>query len=182
MVVSLLLLGVLTVDRSLPVYEGELEAPGLRQQMEIYRDSFGISHIYGATEADCYYGLGYAQAQERLFQMDFTRRIGRGRLSEVLGPDALMIDTWARTIGFSRIASEMVKKMSPQTKSILTAYANGVNACIAACDGRYAFEFDALAYEPEPWTVEDCLVIARLMSWELNFSFWHDAAFSDIAL
>src|SRR5438045_6576867 len=110
---SLLLVGGLLIfgkhvkDRALPQYEGEIKIAGLKNPIEIYRDSFAIAHISAANDEDAYYGLGYAQAQERLFQMDFTRRIGKGLLSEVLGEKALLIDKWARTIGFSRIAQWM---------------------------------------------------------------------------
>lgn len=177
-----LLFGVLAIDRSLAIYEGKVEAEGLKRPVEIYRDSFAIAHIYGENDEDCYFGLGYGQAQERMFQMDFSRRVGRGRLAEILGAEALIIDKWARTIGFARIGGEMRKHMSPETKKLLEAYTAGVNAYIAESRGRYGFEFDALSYKPEPWTVEDCFVIGRLMSWEMNFSFWTDATFSDIAL
>src|SRR5947209_949566 len=89
--------------RALPEYEGQENVTGILHPVEIYRDSFAIAHIYANSDDEAYYALGYAHAQERLFQMDFTRRIGCGLLSEVLGEKALLIDKWARIIGFSRI-------------------------------------------------------------------------------
>lgn len=179
---GLLLFGKHVQSRSLAKYEGEVKIEGLKNPIEIYRDSFAIAHISAANDDDAYYGLGYVHAQERMFQMDFTRRIGRGMLSEVLGEKSLIIDKWARTIGFRRIAQYMWDKASAETKKYLTAYSNGVNAFISSHKGKFGLEFDALSYEPELWKPTDCMLIGRLLSWEMNFSYWTDAAFSDIAL
>ncbi len=179
---GLLLFGKRISDRALPKYEGEVKIAGLKNPIEIYRDSFAIAHISALNDEDAYYALGYVHAQERMFQMDFTRRIGRGLLSEVLGEKALVLDKWARTIGFSRIAKYMWDEASPETKKYITSYSNGVNAFITSHRGKFGLEFDALSYEPDLWTPSDCMIIGRLLSWEMNFSYWTDAAFSDIAL
>jgi len=179
---GLLLFGKHVKDRALPQYEGEIKIAGLKNPIEIYRDSFAIAHISAPTDEDAYYALGYAQAQERLFQMDFTRRIGRGLLSEVLGEKSLVIDKWARTLGFSSIAYYMWQHASAETKKYITAFSNGVNEFITTHHGKLGMEFDALSYEPELWKPTDCMIIGRLLSWEMNFSYWTDAAFSDIAL
>jgi penicillin amidase len=179
---GILLFGKQVKDRALAKYEGEVTIEGLKNPIEIYRDSFAIPHISAGTDEDAYFGLGYAQAQERLFQMDFTRRIGRGLLSEVLGEKSLIIDKWARTIGFSRIAYYMWQHASADTKKYITAFTAGVNAFITSHHGKFGMEFDALSYEPELWKPTDCMLIGRLLSWEMNFSYWTDAAFSDIAL
>src|ERR1041384_50238 len=81
---GMLLFGNGVKNRALPKYEGEVKIEGLKNPIEIYRDSFAIAHISAVTDEDAYYALGYTHAQERLFQMDFTRRIGKGLLSEVL--------------------------------------------------------------------------------------------------
>lgn len=179
---GLLFFGKNAKDRSLPKYEGEIKVSGLKNPIEIYRDSFAIAHIFTINDEDAYYALGYVHAQERMFQMDFTRRIGRGLLSEVLGEKSLIIDKWARILGFSRIAGYMWEKASADTKKYLTSYSNGVNAFITSHRGKFGLEFDALSYEPELWKPTDCMIIGRLLSWEMNFSYWTDAAFSDIAL
>lgn len=179
---SLVLFGKLSGDRALPQYEGEIKIAGLKNSIEIYRDSFAIAHISALNDDDAYYALGYVHAQERMFQMDFTRRIGKGLLSEVLGEKSLIIDKWARIIGFTRIAQYMWDKASADTKKYLTSYSNGVNAFISSHRGKFGLEFDALSYEPDPWKPADCMIIGRLLSWEMNFSYWTDAAFSDIAL
>ncbi len=176
-----LLLGKLSISNSLPDLEGTEEVAFLKHPVQIYRDSFDLSHIYAETDNDAYYALGYVHAQERLFQMDMVRRIGNGTLSEVIGEQGVLIDRWARTIGFNRIASWMWNAASQQTRAYLAAYTNGVNDYIQNHRGRFGFEFDGLSYEPQFWKPTDCMVIGRLMSWEMNFSFWNDAAFADLA-
>ncbi|HET6512554.1 MAG TPA: penicillin acylase family protein, partial [Candidatus Kapabacteria bacterium] len=142
----------------------------------------GVPHIFASSEEDGYYGLGFVHAQDRLFQMEMTRRIGEGRLSEISGEKTLLLDAWSRRIGFRRIASEMMKKASSETKRMLTAYTKGINAYIKTSNNKWGFEFDAANMKPEDWTPEQCLMIGRLMAWEMNFSYWTDAAFGDIAL
>lgn len=175
------IIGSLSIERALPQYEGEVVIDDLKRPINIYRDSFAVAHIQAQTDEDAYYGLGYVHAEERLFQMDFARRIGQGRLAEVLGKDALIADRWSRTIGFHRIAETMWRNTSKETQKALIAYTNGVNAYIESHKGAFGFEFDALNYEPSWWKPTDCMIIGRLMSWEMNFSYWNDAAFSDIA-
>ncbi len=177
-----LLFGIYNNNRSLPQDSGEIKVEGLKHAISISRDSFDIPHIEAETDEDAYYALGFVHAQERMSQMDMTRRIGQGRLSELLGERTLLLDKWSHTFGFKRIAEEMWQASSPSTKKDLTAYANGVNAYIKSHIGKFGFEFDALHYEPDLWKPQDCLIIGRLLSWEMNFSYWTDAAFSDIAL
>lgn len=182
LVIGGLLLGGALMTGSLPVYEGRISVAGLGQSVSIERDEHGIPHIYASSEDDGYFALGYAHGQDRLFQMEMTRRFGEGRLSEVSGEKTLLIDAWSRRIGFSRIAKEMLKRSSPETKRVLTAYTNGINAYIKAANNSWGFEFDAANAQPEQWKPEHCLIIGRLMAWEMNFAYFTDAAFGDIAL
>src|SRR3990170_1077 len=71
--------------RSLPVVDGTISVSGISAPVEIIRDAGAIPHIFAATRQDAFYGLGYVHAQDRLWQMEFQRRIGHGRLSEVFG-------------------------------------------------------------------------------------------------
>ena len=83
---------------TLPDYNGELTIPGLKDKVEIIRDSYGMPHIYAQTDEDAYFALGYCMAQDRLFQMDMVRRNARGRLAEILGKDLVPVDKLFRTI------------------------------------------------------------------------------------
>ncbi|HWF44513.1 MAG TPA: penicillin acylase family protein, partial [Candidatus Kapabacteria bacterium] len=134
------------------------------------------------SEHDAWFGLGYAEAQDRLFQMELTRRTGQGRLSELFGEKTLAVDRWARTIGFARIADQMWLKAGSQTRDIFLAYTSGINQYIHTHSKSFGFEFDALKLTPEDWRPQDCLIIGRLMSWEMNFSYLSDAAFGDFSL
>lgn len=182
LVVGGLLLGGVFMGRSIPKTEGQASVAGLSSTVTIDRDEYGIPHIRANTDEDAYRALGYVHAQDRLFQMEMIRRIGEGRLSEISGEKTLLIDAWSRMIGFRRIATEMWKKAEPATKRLLTAYTEGINSYIRNADGNWGFEYDAINVQPQPWRPEESLMIGRLMAWEMNFSYWTDAAFGDIAL
>src|SRR3989304_5202441 len=81
-----------TIKKSLPQITGEVAVVGLKEEVEIIRDTYGVPHIYAKNEPDLYFALGYAMAQDRLWQMEFYRRLGHGRLSEVLGEDLVKVD------------------------------------------------------------------------------------------
>jgi acyl-homoserine lactone acylase PvdQ len=186
-VVALLVIGGLIAGggmmaSSLPTVEGTITVPGLSSSVSIERDEHGVPHIFASGEEDGYFALGFVHGQDRLFQMEMMRRIGEGRLSEISGERTVLIDAWARRIGFRRIANEMWKKTSPETRRNVTAYVKGINAYIKAADRKWGFEFDAANLQPSDWTPEQSLMIGRLMAWEMNFSYWTDAAFGDIAL
>jgi penicillin amidase len=178
---SLGFFGVMMATRSHPEAEGIFELDLLKDSVQIYRDQFSIPHIIAKSEGDAIFALGYAHAQDRLWQMDMARRAGSGRLAEVLGDDAIPVDKFMRALDISKTAQNNLTKSSRQSKSILTAYSNGVNAFIASHKSELSFEFDALGYKPENWKPEDCLVIGRMMSFELSLGFWNDLIFGRIA-
>lgn len=180
--VGLLVLGVHFMSGTVPAYSGSAVVSGIGGTIDIDRDEYAIPHIHTATERDAYFGLGYAEAQDRLFQMELERRLGAGRMSELFGNRTLLVDEWSRTIGFSRIADQMWLKAGPRTRDVLTAFVSGINAYLAEHRKHLGFEFDALQLVPENWRPQDCLAIGRLMSWEMNFSALADAAFGDFSL
>src|SRR5438874_518365 len=116
------------VRRSLPVLDGELTVPDLSAPVDIVRDADAIPHIFAATERDALYALGYVHAQDRLWQMEFQRRIGHGRLAEFLGERAYDVDRLMRTLGIARLAQRIVARLDAETVTNLEAYAAGVNA------------------------------------------------------
>ena len=156
-----------------PSVQGELTLAGLSARARIVRDPFGIPHVAADSWPDAYRALGFAHAQDRLWQMEVLRRSARGRLSELLGPRALDSDRLARTLGFAAAADQEVAKLPRETRSALEAYAGGVNAWLAEVSTGRAprpFELRWLELEPEPWTAADSLAIARLRSWNLGRS------------
>ena len=143
---------------------------GLKASVEVVIDTYGIPHIYAEHEADAMFALGYVHARDRLWQMDFNRRAAQGKLSEIMGADALEHDVFVRTIGLSRLARESEERAKDHRGlySNLTAYSWGVNSFIAENmpDGLPQ-EFARLNYLPGPWTPVDSLSLGKAMAWEL---------------
>lgn len=160
-------LGWWVYHRSLPVLSGRMAA-GVKKPVEIYRDDYGVPHIYAQSEEDLFYAQGYVMAQDRLWQMDLTRRAVSGRLAEIFGPDYVGADHFLRTIGFKRVAQEAEAALSPEIRRALEAYARGINDYIAENRRRLPLEFTILGYEPDPWTVADSLAIGKYMAWDLG--------------
>lgn len=168
------------LKKSLPQYNGEKNVKGLHSIVDIYRDAFAIPLIKARDDEDAAFALGYVHAQERLFQMDIARRAGEGRLSEVLGIKTIPVDQMFRTVGIYKNVKSNYDKLNPLSKKILEAYSKGVNAFIKEAKGKYPVEFDVLGYDPYPWKPEHSLIIAKLMGWELNISWWTDITFSQL--
>ncbi len=137
----------------------------------IERDRWGIPHIFADSHRDLWFGLGYAMAQDRLFQMDYLRRKGLGRLAEVLGPEGVPLDLIARTVGLNRIAKEEWLRLPQETRELQQAFADGVNAWIKQCGEHIPIEFDLLDYRPEPWSPIDSLAIESEFRWYLTGRF-----------
>ena len=153
---------------SLPETEGEVVVAGLKQPAEILRDADGIVTIRAGSRPDAAFALGYAHAQDRLWQMDFMRRAASGRLSEVVGAATLPIDRLMRGLGFYRVAEANLAALSAETRALLEAYAAGVNAFLEEPGGPWPPEFLLLRYEPEPWTPVHSLLWGKLMALQLS--------------
>ena len=165
---------------SLPQYEGEVNVAGISDRVEIYRDTMAVPYILAKTEEDAAFALGYIHAQERLFQMDLVRRAGAGRLSEILGSDALIFDRMLRTVGIKKTSEKTIKIVKPEVLELLNAYSAGVNQYLKDAKGKFPVEFDILGYDPYEWKPEDCIIISKMMSWELNISWWADISFTQL--
>jgi penicillin amidase len=152
----------------LPKYSGSVTVAGLNNQVEIVRDDNAVPHIYAENAADAYFALGYVHAQDRLWQMEFTRRAGAGRLAEVLGETALESDLYLRTLGLYRLAEAMFETASPEVRAALEAYAAGVNGWLATRSGALPPEFILLGIDPEDWQPADSLIWSRLMALRLG--------------
>jgi len=155
----------LLVRRPLAQTEGSIRLPGLDAEVEIVRDRWGVPHIYAVGQRDLLFAQGFAHAQDRLWQMDFFRRLVAGRLSEVMGEVTLPVDRWVRTLSMRRVAEQEAQATAGEARSLIEAYAAGVNARID--QGRLPVEFTLLRYKPEPWTVADTLAWVKYMSWSL---------------
>ena len=159
--------GYLWLRGSLPQTDGERTAYGLSAPVEVVRDRHGIPHILARSEDDALFALGYVHAQDRLWQMEMNRRIGAGRLAEVLGAPALETDRLLRVLGLYRRATATVAHLAPAARTRIDAYVNGVNAWLDSRTGPLPPEFLMLGFEPEPWTAADTVVWAKVMALDL---------------
>lgn len=169
--VALLVIAVggawLYVRSAEPDYDAGGVLPGLSAPVEVWRDSLGVPHVWARSTPDLYRALGYIHAQDRLWQMELFRRVADGRLAEALGADLVESDRFLRTVGMGRAAAENERLLAPEERMLLQAYADGVNAWVAAHSGALPPEFVILRIRPEPWTVRNSLSIAKAMAWDL---------------
>jgi penicillin amidase len=161
------------VHACLPRLDGNVRLQGLQGKVEVLRDAHGVPHIRATSLGDLMFAQGYVTAQDRLWQMDLTRRIAQGRLSELFGSRTLHSDIENRTLGMKQAAERGVKELDPEEQKLLLDYAQGVNAFISAHQNRLAIEFLLLRYDPEPWLESDSLEVALNMARLLNTS-WPD--------
>jgi penicillin G amidase len=147
-----------------------VDVAGLERKATVLRDTFGVPHVFAKSEHDAYFMVGYVHAQDRLFQMDSSRRQASGTLAELLGPSALEDDAALRTVGLRRAAVRSLAAISPQSRAVLEAYANGVNAWLAAnpLPSEYAALELTKANVP-PWTALDSMAILKLLAFGLSF-------------
>ncbi len=167
LIVLVLVGGWLWLRGSLPQIDGEIVLAGPHAPVEILRDPYGVPHIYATEPHDAYFGLGFAHAQDRLWQMETQRRIGAGRLSELFGPRTVETDRFLRVLGIHRAAVGQWQGLDDDTQAAYQAYADGVNAQRAVRSGPLPPEFVLFGVEPEPWQPVDSLAWALMMAWDL---------------
>lgn len=155
---------------SLPELAGTRQLEGLRAPVEVLRDRHGIPHLLAANWEDANFALGYAHAQDRLWQMEMSRRIAAGRLSEIFGESTLNSDRFLRTLGIHRLAKENADTLDESTRGIFSSYAAGVNAYLTTRRGALPPEFLILGHTPEPWELADSLAWMKMMAWDLSQS------------
>ena len=173
--------GTRLVKKSLPPAGGEKSLAALSQPVTVQRDEYGVPHIFAQNESDLWRAAGYVAAQDRLWQMDITRRAVRGTLSEILGEATLPQDKFLRTWGFHRLAKRLAENLSPESRRLLEAYAEGVNAFIEENKSRLPIEFSILQYKPEPWKIEDSIGLIRLLAFNLCYAWFFEPALGKIA-
>lgn len=167
---------IITIRRPFPKTNGTITAVGLQAEVNIYRDEYGIPHIYAENEHDLFFAQGYTHAQDRFWQMEFWRHVGQGRISEIAGDATLESDKFIRTMGWNRLAADSLtyyETESPEMLAVLEAYSQGVNAYID--ENRDSLSLNVtilgLANEPweiEPWTLLNTLTWAMVMADDLS--------------
>jgi penicillin amidase len=154
---------------SLPEFEGTLVVRPLSRPVQISRDDAGVPTITAQTESDALFALGYVHAQDRLWQIEFNRRIGQGRIAEIVGPAGVDADRFLRTLGIYRQAQAIVGELDPESRTLLEAYCAGVNAYLDGHHDLPPAEFLLLrAPRPEHWVPADVVAWTLMMAWDLS--------------
>ena len=170
----LLLLAYWILSRSLVDYSEDFTMRALSAPVEIVRNNDNVPHIFGATDADVYFALGFVHAQDRLWQMTMLRRTAQGRLSEIFGQSTVKVDELLRRFDLYGLALKSVEAQDPATRAALEAYAAGVNAWIGEINtgarGRGAPEFFLFLPEIAAWAPADSIAILKLMALQLTGS------------
>jgi penicillin amidase len=163
-----------------PQYNGSLELDGLQKKVEVVYDYYGVPHIYADNEEDAYYALGFVHAQDRLFQMEMTRRVASGRLAELLGPEFVKVDAFFKTLGLAEhaasSAAQYMKGDSLPYQRAAKAYLKGINTFIR--NGRTPVEFTMLGIDKEEYTINDLYLSTEYMAFNFAMAFRTDPLMS----
>lgn len=161
----------------------EFHCDGLRGRVDVQTDTYGVPHIFGDHQDDLFFTQGFVTARDRLFQMDYTRHVARGRLCELVGErplpwkdlsihlkdtTTLDLDILLRSFGIERAAHQSFAVHSARAKSILESYSRGVNAFLAL--RKLPLEYKIFRCTPAPWTPVDSLALIKMIGFELNFA------------
>ncbi len=160
----------------LPQVEGTLTIAGLKDRVEVIRDTWGVPHIYASNLHDLFFAQGYVQAQDRWWQMEFNRHIGSGSIQELTGENKSVMgqDIFIRTVGWRRSAERDLELLDPEIKGYIQSFSDGVNAYIQSRPvSQLAFEYNLLGVTGvnipiEPWTPVDSVVWTKVMAWDLS--------------
>lgn len=177
LVIGISLGGYYLLKKQTPGYEGNMTFEGLDKKVEVYFDDYGIPHIYAKNETDAQFALGYVHAQDRLFQMEMIRRVGRGELAEILGPDVSKTDRFFRTIGTLESAKQAAavfhqKPDDDPMKQAALAYLDGINAFID--QDNLPLEYQLMAIPVRHFTIEDTYAIYAYMAFSFAQAFRTD--------
>jgi penicillin amidase len=154
------------LKRGLPPQYAQITLPSIGRSVEILRDVWGVPHIYAESESDLLFAQGFIHAQDRLFQMEVTRRVGSGRISEIIGPSGMEIDRIARFFGWPKAIKAQLDGADSFVQDTLSAYSDGVNAYIDS--QPLPPEFTLLHHKPEPWSLAGTAAIGTVMAWGLS--------------
>ncbi len=149
-----------------PVYDGELDLPGLENAVKVIFDERGMPHVYAENEHDLYTAVGYIMAQERLWQMDLIRRATKGRLSEIFGEDYVQTDLFLRSLRMTKKSKMVLQNTTQQVIDCIDDFVLGVNYYIENAE-KLPPEFRILGYKPELWTAENTANIIGYMGWDM---------------
>jgi penicillin amidase len=166
------------IRRPQPKWDGELKVAGLKDRVEIIRDATGKPHIYAKNMHDLFFAQGYVQAQDRWWQMEFFRKTCGGRIEELTGQKAALMnaDIYLRSLGLYKVAEQEYNSYRPEERTILDVFAAGVNAYISGRSPQQLsvnytiLGLTGINFKVDPWSPLDTLVFSKLMAWDLGLS------------
>jgi len=168
-------------QQSLDPDQGTLQLPGLKEDVSVRRDAYGIPYVEAHNMQDLAMAIGYVNASDRLTQMTGLKLLAYGRVAEMAGPSLLNLDMYMRTMNLRRAADNLARHTSPENLALLEHYASGVNAYVAAHRNRLPPGLDLAGYTPEAWTPTDSLMIFALVNFALSFNLHEEIAALAIA-
>jgi penicillin amidase len=166
--------------RPLPKTRGRIELPGLGGRVTVRRDRWGVPHVEATSREDLYFAEGFCHAQDRLWQMDFYRRVVSGRVAEMAGPEALKIDRLMLTLGVRRAAEREVEELAPEVRAMLERFCAGINAGAAVAPAP-PLEMQILRLGPfAPWSPVDILSLGKLLAFGLSTNWERELVRADM--
>ena len=155
------MIGLEDLRAAVPSLTGKMTLRGLGASVEVFRDAYGIPHIRASNRRDAFFAQGFVTAQDRLWHMDYDRRRGMGRWAEVVGESALEQDKLMRRFRLEASARADYQASGEQTREMMDAYAQGVNAFIESAN-TLPVEYRITGTNPEPWQPWDGLVVYKV--------------------
>ena len=180
MIIMILIIGgvFLYIRKGLPNYTSDITAPGLSVPVSIERNRFAVPTITAKSLEDLFFAWGYVNAQDRIFQMEFLRRVGQGRISEFAGEESLSKDIFLRGVGFHDRAKEYVKTLDPKFKALYQRYVDGINHYLDGNGERIYMKL--LGMKKERWEISDSVLVGIMMSWSLAYNMKHEILYHRI--
>jgi penicillin amidase len=154
---------------SLPQLDGSSRTAGLMASVTIERDRLGVPTVTAANRVDLAYATGFVHGQDRFFEMDLSRRLAAGELSELFGKVAVEQDKRTRLFHFRKVARAVIEQTPPEQRALVEAYARGVNDGVSGLNSR-PWEYWVLGAPPVPWRPEDTILVEHSMWWDLQAS------------
>lgn len=158
----------LALGKRLPVVNGTLRVPGPGAPVTIRRDEHGIPYVEASSDGDAFFGIGFAQVQDRQFQIELYLRVARGTLAEVLGPEMLPVDRLSRRIGFRRIAERQLGQLAPRERAQLDSFVRGVNAGQIQGSRYRSHELALLGMRASPIEATDIIAVLQFFAFALS--------------
>lgn len=162
----------------LPDYTTNLTAASLTAPVSIERNRFAVPTVTAKNMDDLYFAWGYVNAQDRMFQMEFTRRVGQGRITEFAGEDALSKDIFLRSVRFHERAKDYAKALDPRYRLLYQRYVDGINYYLDTKGPNLYMKL--LGMKKEKWEIADSVLVGAMLNWSLAYNMKHELLYHRI--